>query len=390
MLDPISQQDLLSDIVMQYLSGAEISSIRAHLIAASSEKKQDARALYNDRPASLAIRTTLYSLLRVPEEQQLSYPEDLKLLTLLSRLNIDGHDYDHLAYLLGLIDETTYKRSWRNELIVGALLSVGLAGLFYLKPDYFYRLQDLITVILPRVVLAWLEKTFSLLRNIPLIGIVYTSSSLIWQTIQMLYYGVSHASQTWTAFAFKAASIIASLAGYVVCLLAAGVANPVTSMLFITSSIIDVAESFFTFYMINQRPSPNEDFPEQVMRYQAQQQRATHTLWVKLTAATLITAAVTIWCVCPPSLLIILSCMASIHLVGFIKWAIVEQIDKKACISLQKSLKTVYTPEAKPHVNPSISISSNPLITLGLFSAQSAGPGIELNQGPVPGAFALI
>ena len=182
----------------------------------------------------------------------------------------------------------------------------------------------------------------------------------------MLYDGVSHASQTWTAFAFKAASISASLAGYVVCLLAAGVANPVTSMLFITSSIIDVAESFFTFYMINQRPSPTSDSPDQVMRYQAQQQRAAHTLWVKLIAATLITAAVTIWCVCPPSLLIMLSCMASIHLVGFIKCAIIEHINSKSAISLQESLETFYIPETKPHcINPYI--PTNPCQTSARF-----------------------
>lgn len=374
MPDPNAQQDILSEIVTSYLRGEEISSIRSRLRAVCSEKKQNASALYREITASPEITKNLYPLLQVPGEKQDSYGNNQTLLTLLTRLNKDGHDYDHLAYLLGLIDQTKYTRSWRNTLIVGALLSVGLGGFFYLKPDYFHTLQHLITVILPRFVLAWLEKTFSLLRNIPLIGIVYTSSSLIWQTIQMLYYGVSHASQTWTAFAFKTASISASLAGYVVCLLAAGVANPVTSMLFITSSIIDVAESFVTFYMINQRPCPTSDSPEQVMRYQAQQQRAAHTLWVKLTAATLITAAVTIWCVCPPSLLIMLSCMASIHLVGFIKCAIIEHINSKSAISLQKSLSTpgpsrpgFFSPDSGPR--PDHSAQKRPCIELNPLGA---------------------
>ncbi len=345
------QQQALTTLVYDYLQGEKIPLVRSFLDKNCAEQKQDANILYEAVPVHPVTAQRLFVLLHVPKEKQSTYANVQTLLTLLTSLHQDGYAHDHLAYLLGLIEQTKYKRSGRTLLMFGALLSTGLGGVFYLKPDYFNALNQLITAILPRIVLGWLKKTFSLLRNLPLLGIVYTCSSLISHTYRTVYYGGSNFSQKWAAFSFKATSISLSLAGYVLCFLAAGVATPVSGILFITSSTIDVAESFFTFYLINQKPRPKRESLEKTWealadhtRNENQQQRASQSIWVKLTAATLITAAVTIWCVFPPSLFIMLSCMAFITLVGFIKSAMVERIDTAAATALQASLASIDAP----------------------------------------------
>ena len=106
MPDPNAQQEILSEIVTKYLLGEEISIIRSSLRAVCSENKQNASALYGKIIASPEITKKLYPLLQVPEEKQRSYGNNQTLLTLLTRINKDGQDYAHLAYLLGLIDQT--------------------------------------------------------------------------------------------------------------------------------------------------------------------------------------------------------------------------------------------------------------------------------------------
>lgn len=358
------QKNKLINTVYGYLNGADITKVRAILNATCNETEADAKSLYKSILVYPKIEEELFKMLQVPESMQKNYRNKEHLFELLTHLHQDGYSHGHLAHFLTLIDKTKYHNYKGTKIaILSSFTLVNISAFFYIYPEYFRKAQQFILSVLPRILFDWIKKTFSILRNLPFIGIIYTSVTFFAFLYQTFYHGLSNLSQKLTAVFFRGAATGLSLTAYIMCFLTAGVATPLTGILFISGSAIDVIQSVVNYCMIRFKPipkhestSPTWEIVADHVRQKHQQQHAGKTVWVNLGAAILLTAVVAMWCFFPPSILLTLGCMAATVVVSGVKYLTLSHIEAQYTEKLQRSLQTAaktLTPiEEKPLHTP--------------------------------------
>jgi hypothetical protein len=354
----VSQQERAINSVFDYLHGASVPVIHALLEENCNKIKQSSKETYQLIQVSPEVRQRLFSLLLVPKNKQKCYNNTTSLRVLLTRLDQDGYGHNHLVHLLHLINTTKQKQAWLPALMTSLLSLTGLGVFFYIKPGYFKTAYQFLLTHVPRL-LKGLMKTFSILRNVPLLGMAYSSASLIWHGLQTFYYGTSNLSPKLTSMFFSTLTHGLSIAGYALCFMASGVATPLTSMLFVMSASVDMVRSLVNYGMLRQKAYPPLGSLENTWeahadhaRQKTQRNHAVDALWTNFMIALLSTAVITTWCFFPPSIVLTLGCMSAILLMKFVKSIIMNHLNEKHAVTLQTRLQLIDAPLASQGITP--------------------------------------
>lgn len=394
-----SQQQTLITLVYDYLQGQNITDIRDRLAKLCAEHDQPAKSIYAMMTMSLDQKKYLFTLLRIPLHKRTLYDSIPQLLPLLTRLKNDGYGHGHLDHLLMLIHQAKPARNWPKIAGMIGLTLISLGGVLYVKPDFFKTCRDAFSTHVPETIQRWLRKTFSVLRDMPLLGILYTGYTLFSHIYSLGQQGAANIGHKLPFFLIKALSISLTLTSYVLCFLAAGAASPLTAALFISSSALDIVESVLSLLIIRGKSMPTADVGEppwsvlaDKARLTNQQQLVSRTFWVKLFAAIIITALVAALCIYPPSLILLIGCIGSMMAVGFLKSRAIKSLHDSSMDALQASLTSLDAPlttleHTKPLsiIMPEVGLTNKPIkyapINTEPYRSKPASPS-RLSQTP--------
>ncbi len=341
--DTLQQQALIA-IVNDYLQGATLAQIELSLKKLCNTTHHNAKYLYQHAQIDAIACQTLFQTLNLPQELASHYDKSESLFVLLKRLHEDGYGHNHLDYLLKRINHIKPQRFWRRVMIA-VVSTMGVGSYFIATQQNPLRwLYELTIILFPSIVLNWLKRTFSLLKNIPLVAIIYNSCWLVWDVFNRFYYGFANIKQKLIATAFDVLTKGAIIVGYVITIVAAGVATPVAGILFIFSAMMDVAESIVNFISIMNKPllaTAQQTHAQQIdqVRQKNQQRLVSNTLWIKVSAAILTSVAVAVWCFCPLNFVLVLSVIASMILISTIKSMVINQIEYNHSVWLQTEIR---------------------------------------------------
>ncbi|MDA9272160.1 hypothetical protein N9Q05_02090 [bacterium] len=345
----------LKQIVSHHLQGHSAQRITVRLQELTAKLNKSCKDLYT----SISITnkkqtkndnyiTAIFASLDIDESSK-EYKELIQgsdnLYKLL--LNLYHNGYHHLEDLLRQIDAARPPHFWALYFILGAIFSAGLGVLFYFKQNY---LNTIIAWCKDNVPIAtrWLGQTFSLLRNIPVLGIIYYGIALIWRWYYTFANGTTTPAHKLSRLLFDTLNKGLIISAYVLSYIAAGVMTAPAATLFVIGSAIDVFESLYDLALLY-KPNPKDKvvineakYPWRAraaeIRRDNQNKRLFNTVWTKLGAAFLITTSVIICCVFPPNLIISLSCIVFAWLVTMAKDSIITTINTRSNSSLQNKL----------------------------------------------------
>lgn len=359
-----------TEIISAYLKGMDLEMVQACLNSIPRHPKhkdvKDARQFYQNYDIGSGLKDNsrkenILSLLKVSidemsEETKANYQSIQTLLPFIEQLQKDGYGHGHLNHLLKLIDQTKYNTSWHVPIAVTTFFTTFIVILSYISPWFSKFLERLFEQLLP-IVLHWLERTFSILRNLPLVGMVYTGFKLLSNLYKTIFHGSNNHTQKFTALFFLISSGGFALAGYMLAYFAAGTATVLASSLFVISEAVNIVESWYTYYTImDKKPSkfvnghkafePHAD----QLRLQYQQKYAREAVWRNVLAAVATTAAIYVWSFFPPSIPLILGCVLFISTVSYLKTAFLERLEKKYASELQTQIQKLITDEY--HLQP--------------------------------------
>ncbi|WP_019215337.1 hypothetical protein [Legionella tunisiensis] len=359
-------------IVLDYLQGESLNNTRERLKNECLELNYPCHDLFQfivlevkDRndPLLLAILDSL-DVNNAPEESyEKLFANSKNLYELLTHLYHDGHH--HLGYLLKLIDKT--KPSYLWTLIAGAISSIGLGSWAYNRGA-------------GRAILIWIErsappfihwfsKTISILRNIPLLGVMYNSLTLGWIWQSTLAYGTTTNPRKVYYLFFETLAKTLTIIAYLLALMAIGHMTIIPTCLFIGSSCVDVIKSFCSIF-INYKQKKmisSLDAPDTWAK-KAQQirsinliERSSETVWVKLLAAGSTTITVAFMCIVPPNLLLSASCLLVMALIFLAKHSLLAGVHELFAVKLQLSISEIAPPPVdEPGLRPLVIIEEGP------------------------------
>lgn len=366
------QKKSLKTIILDYLQGTPNSVTQVCLQTQCAEFETSCKNLYqmvgvdaNDDDFLIAI---LGSLNITPSQGEAGTYEKLlrksgNFYELLIHLSHDGHH--HVTYLLNLIENTKPKKNWTLILLAASILTAGVGTFFHFQKPYFEALANWFNRTFPFVV-NWFGKTFSLLRNIPILGIVTNSLLLSWSWYRTFSNGTTSTAHKLKSLLFKSLTGGLTIAAYALSYVANGAMMTASAVLFVLSSSIDIIESLYGWYQNNQlmrhtkRPQGDRASWKACAEYERLRQgnqASKQSLWVKLSAASLTMIAVGIWSFFPPSLLLTLSCIAFISLVSLTKKAFISHCNDMLAENLQTNLRHL-TIEKESELTPSQRILS--------------------------------
>ncbi|ETO92349.1 hypothetical protein [Legionella oakridgensis] len=354
------ESDNLKAIILNYLQGEPLRVVRVRLETECEELKTGCKTLYKaielkskDDPFVLAILNSLNIKKATPGSKAGEYEKVLQksenLYELLSNLYHDG--YHHIGYLLRLIENTTPKRNWALIFTIGAFLSAGIGVFFYFNKKYFDAFTNWLSRSFPFVI-DWCGKTFSLLKNIPLLGMVYNGLGLLFSWYNTFSNGTTTASHKLNSLFFKTLTASLNITAYFLSYTAGGAMMLPAAVLFVLSSSIDVFKSVYDFFKTRhalktlKTPDEYERSWEQLAEYERAKnlhKRSMKSVWIKFTAAVLTTIAIGIWSFFPPNLIIMIGCIAFISLISLAKKSVLDAIYEQQAQQLQKKLQHIET-----------------------------------------------
>ncbi len=356
-----AQSDAIKEIVFDYLvRGEDTADIKWRLKKLAS--KQNCKKLFqqvtlddNSLNDSLVIAILASSDINPSNGQnkQELYEELIdeseNLLELLE--NIYNRGNHHLGYLLKQIKHTRPPHNWALYFGLGALFSGGVGGLYYFKPHYFEIVGNWFVDTFPFAV-KWIGATFSLLHNIPLLGIAWNLITLSWIWYQTYASSTSNVSSFQINRAlfitFNTALIIAA---YGLTYLAAGImTQPAALLLIAGSGTVNVIARAHMLWNLRKpeiltNPKQKQNWKD-VVAYERDKnlyQRVWRSFRVEVIAAAFITASVVVWCVCPPSIILSLSCLVFGWLVVLAREARFAHIKRQSAAELQAVIKEINT-----------------------------------------------
>ena len=334
--------DSLFNILHDHLNGVARGILRARLEDLCNDTKQGGKSaltLYSEAHISKANLDKLRKTLSISEKFQ--EPDTLfEWIKLLSQKN---YAHRHLEDFYHLLQEVKPRKSWAITLFFTTLFSAISAILLNSKPAYLQALEQLIARITP-VIAQFLSTTFSVLKNIPLVLLMYSILCIPSQAFHSYFHDTfrSHPKrfQKWLTGTLPA---VLSLTSYALCYAAGGVFTPIAVGFFITSSFVTVLSSLFNFYHLKPigadplKVAPLEEKLDYI-RQKERQARTIKTIGVNLVASVLVSIAVILWGVLPPSFTMMIGCIIFINLVGFTKNATLNYIHTQSAELLQKEL----------------------------------------------------
>ncbi|KTD19734.1 hypothetical protein [Legionella londiniensis] len=355
-LNPNSS-DTLKRIALKYLHGEAIDVVRVRLQIECAEFNEGAKQLYKAVPLAVDrqdpyIHAILISLGIHPKTQSGEYERLLEksksLYDLLVHLSHGGHQ--QIADLLTLIEATKPRRNWTPLLLLGSGLTAMVGGIIYYKRQYVEAVFEWFKRTLPFVI-NWFSKTFSVLKSLPLLGILFNSLSLVWSWYLTLSSGTISLTQKISSLFFTSLTLGLKISAYLFSYLAGGIMGYPAATLFVLSASIDLFKSLFelgtNIYALAKLPALQEEDEgnwvkqAEFIRKKNFHQRSLQGAWVSLVAAILTTIAVAIWCFSPPSLAVAVCSVVFITLIALAKNSILTHINEYYAQSLQKSIRSI-------------------------------------------------
>jgi len=339
------QQHELKSIIVSYLQGQAIGAVKARLESERDRLKSGCKDLYKgvfielDDPYIHTILDSM-NIKRPSDTYNKLMRRSNNLHQLLTHLYHDGHH--HVGYLLQVIENTNPPHNWSLIFLWGTVVTAALGTFFQLNQALFNSIIDWGQRTFPTVV-DWLGRTFSLLRNIPLLGLLYNGAGLAWNWYVTFSNGTTSTSHKLSRLFFKTLTASLTMAAYLISYLAGGAMVMPAAVLFVLSASIDVFKSLFIFIK-NQRavePPAQGATWEVLAEYERSQnvyERSMQAVWVRLSAAILTTIAVGIWNFFPPSLLITITCVSIMTLVSLAKHSILTSIYEHYAHQLQATI----------------------------------------------------
>ncbi len=261
------QTQTLERIVLKFLRGARLNAIKIDLENECGE-------------SNIACETLYKSVLLTPPKTPLCEPNSAKdpldnINAILARLNIkkktteeDGpyekliaksknlhdllknlyHDgHDRVKPLLDLIENTTPRTDWTLVFLLGAIASAGLGAFAHLNRRYLVIIGQWFSHTFPQVV-TWLGRTLSILRNIPIIGIIFNSLILTWSWYTTFTNGTTTTPKMLEDLFFKTLISGLTISAYALAFFAGGVITGPAALLFILSSATKVIKGAYEWW----------------------------------------------------------------------------------------------------------------------------------------------
>lgn len=367
----------LEKIVLDYLQGTPIRGIRLRLEDECADLGAGCQSLYKsipikqeeakDDPYLGAILLSL-NIEKSPDPNTPGTYEKLmeksnSLHDLLKHLSHDG--YRRAAYLLGLIEATEPKSNWTMIFTLSAIGIAALGGLAYFKKEYIEAIGDWFVRSFP-LVISWLGKTFSLLRNFSLLGIIYNGLGLLWSWYQTFANGTTTTTDKLKTLFFKTLTAGLTISAYVLSYLAAGAMPVPAAILFVLSSSTKVVQGVYGWWKTErgedpeksvsakdsekgeETKAPDKDTGWKVWVKWAEYheaenayQQSLKSVWIKLAAAVFTTIAVGIWSFFPLSLATTIFSVSFIALTALAEWSWLSSIDETYANRLQSAIKSI-------------------------------------------------
>lgn len=382
----IPDAEHLKKIVIDHLQGEPKRLIKDRLAIQAEELKESCKKLYQsisleDKKQALNddfIIAILGSLDIYKNEGSASCPpaysrkithiinKSDNLYMFLRHLYNDGHH--HLGSLLKHIDQTHPEQNWAAYFAGSAVVTAAVGGLFYFKPDYLAKVIAWFEQTSPKVA-DWLLKTFTSLRNAPLIGMIYNTIGILWYVKRLfnhlydiLVNGLAVPTYKITSDVFKALTRSFYMAGNVLLYITAGIMGPTAAVFFVLGALTDLVESLYTLSTLYKaEPKTPSKTDKNRWSYLAERERAKslnqqtlNALWVRLGASLLIAASVIISCIFP-NLVLTVSCLVFGWFVALAKESIVAHInDQESNYKLPHNLKKIKV-NKDPALSPALS-----------------------------------
>ena len=311
-----TQNNELINTIYKYLDGGETAEIREILNKLYNDSSINRLDLDQPILVNNEIENTLFKMLCVPEDKQNHYRHKNNLFQLLDHLNQDNFGHGHLGFLISLIDHAKYNsyRQKKNPL------------------SFLVRLVALMV--------------FFILRKPVFINTGYTSFSFLRFLYRTFRHGLSNLKQKLLDLFFRGLATGLSLAGYILCFLAAGVTTPLITILFISSEAIDLVQNLTNYFMIRLKPINKQeaglvtwDYIADQERQKNQQEQAEKSVWINLGAALLVTGIFVILLFFPQGLIPPLVCMMTFGIIAAVKSALLSSIESECLENLQKALQ---------------------------------------------------
>jgi hypothetical protein len=318
----------LTNIVYDYLSGADIADVKSAIIQLCHQENASASYLCQQITLSAAERERLFEALNVPPAQHARYAQSTTLFVLLKRLHQDGYGYNHLEYLLQRINQTQLQYFWRYITIVSGLTLVAVVS------TVAYHVPQVMQFFAQLAGLFWVS---IILKNSPFIGVIYNFLGLLWTLYDTFCYGFANLTQKLYTALFAILTKGSMIAAHLVTVFAASVVTPVAGILFVFSALIDVIETVAHYLSIIKQPLM--EHADDRIRQENQKRLVTNTLGIKIAAAILTTVAVSVWCFCPLSFPLVLSMIGAMILIGIIKYLLVSHMEMTHANQLQRDLR---------------------------------------------------
>ena len=365
------EADELKIIVIDYLvHGQDLDDVSWRLKNRSTKFKTSCTDLFKSIPLKQALKDPLIIAILAAsdlnpddgKDKQALYEElihgssnFLELLENISKKSDDNLGFlngnikgnEHLGFLVKLIESTYPYQNPAWYFVFGAVIIAGLGTLLYFKQDYLNAMLDWLYTTFPTVI-DWIGATFSMLRNIPLLGIIWTGIVLIWDSYFILTNNTTTTKFKLSQLFFKTLNSALITASYTLTYLAGGIiTGPAATLMILGSGTVNV---FTRLYILAhaRKPQPLTHLQKGNWKSVAAFERETNlyqrewrSFWYELGAAILITASVIIWCVFPPSIIISLSCLFFTWLVVLARESIFANLKVQFANQLQTSLQAI-------------------------------------------------
>ncbi len=331
--------DDLFTILEDHLHGVGRGILRARLEYLCNDAGKNALTLYNEAQISKNNAIKLTTLLCCSEKIK----EPDTLFGWIKTLSQKDYGHRHLEDFYHLVKEVKPRKSYALPLFL-TTLGTALGGFFLaLMPEKMRVLERIIANTLP-IAASFLQVTFSVLKNIPLVVLMYDIACIPYHAFHSIHH---NALRTLPKRIQKGIADtlppIFSLISYALCYGAQGVFTPAAVGFFIASSLVGVVNSFVNLNQLkplDKKPAKSAPLEEKLdyIRQKERRARTTQTVFINLVSSVLISITAILWGLFPPSFVVMLGSIAFISLVGFTKSATLTRIHIKGSETLQKEL----------------------------------------------------
>ncbi|MCH9689141.1 MAG: hypothetical protein K0U24_06550 [Gammaproteobacteria bacterium] len=334
--------DDLFRILEDHLYGMDRGILRARLESLCNDERQGGKSalkMYGEAHLSAENAAKLKTLLLVSEDIK----EPNTLFDWIKVLSQKNYSHRHLEDFFHLVKEVKPQKNWTVPLFI-TTLATALGGIsLNSMPEQMRALEAFIAKMIPAIS-AFLQSTFSVLKNIPLVLFVYTILRIPLQAYHSIYHDIFRSTdkrtQKWAAGTLPATLTLIS---YALCYQANGVFTPLAMTCFIASSLIGVTHSLINFRLLEHTtdtPLTTTTLEKKLdyIRQEERQLRTEKTIKVNFFASAAVSICVILWGFLPPSPVIMIGSILFINLVGTTKNTILTRIHTKGAESLQKQL----------------------------------------------------